>query len=78
MSYRPKDWDAIKILEDANMLDALFSHRYACEAGADAMLEALKTDKTHINYPISGWLIFIPEEVTETPTHSASDESPKS
>ena len=112
MNWRPDGWNTIKILQDANMPDAWFSHRYACEAGADAMLEALVKGATKVYVPqvggtddpiavlvrgdvawikdlefmemvelcegMRGWLVFIPEEVTETPTGSGSDESPRS
>lgn len=41
MSWRPDDWNPVEILEQAKIKNALFSHRYCCEVGADAMAKAL-------------------------------------
>ena len=100
MNWRPDDWDARGIAEEEAKRVGEFGYSPSwddlIEAGADAILEALKrkgfrhdcTSKVaHVpgfadvlvpSYLPHGWLVFIPEEVTETPTDSGLDESPKS
>lgn len=106
MSWRPNNWpnpykhgDSVQAWDVPEAYDGVQDEEYnAYEAGADAMLEALKMNgiygfedasfpydasvviPLHYNedpvFAKSGWLVFIPEEVTETLT-SGSDESPK-
>ena len=68
--WRPKEWDATEILEKAKIENPLFSHRYSCEAGVDAILEALKEgytfwkihDKKWYTNRHGGTWVFIPDE----------------
>lgn len=70
MSWRPEGWDALDIYAGMESIETTATD--LIEAGADAMLEALKasgkynqcgygvTDFPNARY---GWRVFIPEEV---------------
>lgn len=66
MKYRPKGWDAKKIATKYLDEHEVFTEGKAVlagvEAGADAMLKALKNKiGSRRNKGNSGWLVFIPE-----------------
>ena len=71
MKWRPNNWDATKVLEGVNMSNVSFSHRYACEAGADAILEAVTPQLETIYSQLCGWRI----EIGRTLWYSALDMS---
>ena len=67
--HRPPGWDAYKGAHDALRDNNPWfedEHTACYEAGADAMLEALRGDKSLYNLgEVTGTWVFIPDEIEE-------------